>query len=137
MKNRGGNPIFKFLVIFICIILSVLSLMPFIIMIVNSTRSTYEIQQNAVSLIPSKYFLQNLKILTGKSFNPLRGFFNSILVSTCTTVLALYFSTLTAYAIVMYEWKFKKIFFSFIMAVMMIPSLVFFTIFLPFPSAHG
>ena len=92
--------------------------------IVNSTRSTYEIQQNAVSLIPSKYFLQNLKILTGKSFNPLRGFFNSILVSTCTTVLALYFSTLTAYAIVMYEWKFKKIFFSFIMAVMMIPSTI-------------
>ena len=92
--------------------------------IVNSTRSTYEIQQNAVSLIPSKYFLQNLKILTGKSFNPLRGFFNSILVSTCTTVLALYFSTLTAYAIVMYEWKFKKIFFSFIMAIMMIPSTI-------------
>ena len=75
MKNRGGNPIFKFLVIFICIILSVLSLMPFIIMIVNSTRSTYEIQQNAVSLIPSKYFLQNLKILTGKSFNPYKRIF--------------------------------------------------------------
>ena len=37
---------------------------------------------------------------------------------------SLYFSTMTAYALVMYEWKLRNAFFSFIMGVMMIPSTV-------------
>ena len=124
MKNRSGNPIFKILVLIVCIILAILSLMPFVIMIINSTRSTYEIQQHAVSFVPSKYLLNNFKILTGKSFNPLKGFMNSIILSTSITCVSLYFSTLTAYALVMYEWKLKRAFFSFIMAIMMIPSTI-------------
>ena len=52
------------------------------------------------------------------------GFMNSFLLSAGTTVVTLYFSTLTAYALVMYEWKAKKFFFSFIMAVMMIPATI-------------
>ena len=31
------------------VLLTILSLMPFIIMLINSTRSTYEIQQHAIS----------------------------------------------------------------------------------------
>ena len=117
--------IFKKTIIFIiCVLLAILSLFPFIIMIVNSTRSTYEIQQHAVSLIPSGYFMNNLKILTGKSFNPAVGFGNSAIVSVCSTVLATYFSTLTAYGLVVYDWKLKNAFFSFIMAVMMIPAQI-------------
>lgn len=124
MANRNGNQFFKILVLFICIILSILSLLPFIIMIINSTRSTYQIQQHAVSLVPSKYFLNNLRILTGKSFNPLKGFFNSLFLSTSVCVVTLYFSTLTAYGLVMYDWKLKNAFFSFIMAIMMIPATI-------------
>ena len=125
MSNKSKSmSIFKFLVLFICIILAILSLMPFIIMIVNSTRSTVQIQAHAVSFIPSTYLFKNLKILTGKSFHPLVGFLNSVLVSSGVSICALYFSTLTAYAIVMYEWKLKNAFFSFIMAVMMIPATI-------------
>ena len=93
-------------------------------MIVNSTRSTYQIQQHAVSLIPSKYLMSNFQVLTGKSFKPTVGFVNSLLISCGVTVCSLYFSTLTAYALVMYEWKLKKAFFSFIMAIMMIPATI-------------
>ena len=35
-----------------CIILAILSIMPFWIMIVNATRSTPQIQESAISLIP-------------------------------------------------------------------------------------
>ncbi|MCR5321611.1 MAG: carbohydrate ABC transporter permease [Lachnospiraceae bacterium] len=119
------SQIFKKTIIFIiCVLLAILSLFPFVIMIVNSTRSTYEIQQHAVSLIPSGYFMNNLKILTGKSFNPAVGFGNSAIVSVCSTALATYFSTLTAYGLVVYDWKLKNAFFSFIMAVMMIPAQI-------------
>lgn len=124
MANRNGNQIYKFFILLICIILSILSLLPFIIMIINSTRSTYQIQQHAVSLIPSTHLLENFKILTGKSFSPLRGFFNSLIIASGTTIVTLYFSTLTAYALVMYDWKLKNAFFSFIMGIMMIPATI-------------
>ena len=121
----GKSQTLKKTIIFIlCVFLAILSLMPFVIMIVNSTRSTTEIQQHAVSFIPSKYFSSNLKILLGKSFNPAVGFLNSLIVSVGATVLATYFSTMTAYALVVYEWKLKNAFFSFIMAIMMIPAQI-------------
>ena len=123
MANKNATvSIFKTLVLIVCIILGILSLWPFIIMIINSTRSTNQIQQHAVSLIPSKYFINNIKILNNGTFNAATGFINSLIVSVGVTVLTLYFSTLTAYGLVMYEWKLKKAFFSFIMAVMMIPA---------------
>lgn len=124
MKKTAGNIIFKVFVYFVCVFLTILSLFPFVQMVINATRSTYEIQQTAISLIPSKYLISNLKILTGKSFNPVRGFLNSIIISTGATSLSVYFSTLTAYALVVYTWKLRRPFFTFIMAVMMVPSQI-------------
>lgn len=107
------------------IFLAALSIFPFWIMIVNATRSTTEIQQMAISLIPSDYLWNNMKILMKTdTFNPIRGFANSLLISTGSTLCAVYFSTLTAYALVVYDWRLKRPFFSFIMAVMMIPAQV-------------
>ena len=108
----------------VCIFLTLLSLFPFTIMVVNSTRSTTQIQQHAVSLIPSTYLLKNMAILLGKSFNPFRGFLNSVIISTGATLCAVYFSTMTAYGLVVYNWRMKRPFFSFVMAIMMIPSQV-------------
>lgn len=114
----------KIVIHIVCILLAILSILPFWVMIVNSTRSTPEIQQHALSLIPSTHLITNFKILTGKSFHPLVGFMNSIIISTGSTLLNLYFSSLTAYALVAYEWKLRKAFFSFIIGVMMIPAQV-------------
>jgi len=124
MSNKSNVAIYKVLIMIVCVILSILSIMPFIIMFVNSTRSTYEIQQHAVSFVPSKYLLNNFRVLTSKSFNPAKGFLNSLIVSCGITGITLYFSTLTAYALVMYDWKLKNAFFSFIMAIMMIPATI-------------
>ena len=121
---RSGNRPFKVVAYVICIVLSVLSLMPFVIMMINSTRSTYEIQQHAISLIPSKYLLSNFKVYDGKTFDAWTGFVNSIVVSTSTTALVVYFSSLTAYALVAYRWKLRGAFFTMILCVMMIPSQV-------------
>lgn len=122
-KKRSSVP-FMVLVYVVCIFLTILSLFPFIIMIVNSTRSTTQIQQHAVSLIPSTYLIKNLAILLGKSFNPFKGFLNSVIISTGATLCAVYFSTMTAYGLVVYNWRMKRAFFSFVMAIMMIPSQV-------------
>jgi multiple sugar transport system permease protein len=93
-------------------------------MLMNATRGTFEIQQNSVSLLPSKFLFSNLDVLTGKSFNPWKGFLNSMIISTGATVCTVYFSSLTAYALMVYDWRLRQPFFTFILAVMMIPAQV-------------
>ncbi len=121
-KKKESSAVIKFVIYLLCIILTILSIMPFLIMVVNATRSTTQIQAHAIALLPSKYLLKNLAILTGKSFNPIRGFLNSFIISTGATACTIYFSTLTAFALVAYDWRLRQPFFTFIMAVMMIPS---------------
>lgn len=123
-KNHVSQNLYKTLIYIVCIFLTILSIFPFVIMIVNSTRSTPEIQQSAISLIPSTHLKQNYDILTGKSFEPMVGFMNSFIISTFATALNIYFSSLTAYALVAYSWKLRQPFFTFIMAIMMIPAQV-------------
>ncbi|MCL2426680.1 MAG: carbohydrate ABC transporter permease [Oscillospiraceae bacterium] len=117
--------IVKMFIYLLLIILAAMSIFPFFIMLVNATRSTPQIQQQAVSLIPSSFLLNNMRLLSDRgAFDALLGFRNSIIIAGGTTVLSLYFSSLTAYALTAYKWRLRQGFFTFIMAVMMIPGLV-------------
>ena len=121
-KGRIGSIIQKIVIYVLCTFLAILSILPFWMMFVNATRSTPQIQQTAVSFIPSTHLGDNIKILSSKNmFKPVVGFFNSLICSAGATILAVYFSSLTAYAQVVYEWKLRNAFFSFIMAIMMLP----------------
>ncbi len=111
----------KTIIYVVCISLSLLSILPFWIMFVNATRSTPEIQ-SGLSLLPSIHMMTNLDVLLSKSFDPLKGFFNSLIISGFSTLCAVYFSSLTAYGLVAYNWKLRQPFFTFIMCVMMIPA---------------
>lgn len=123
-ENKIGKYTFKTIVYITCIFLAILSIFPFWIMFVNATRSTVEIQQTSVSLIPSHYLFFNAHVISGKTFDPIKGFINSMIISTGATACAVYFSSLTAYALIVYDWRFRQPFFTFIMAVMMIPAQV-------------
>lgn len=122
-KSAAQRP-FKIVAYTVCVLLAIISLFPFVLMIINATRSTTQIQQHAISLIPGSNLMNNFKILTGKSFNPFRGFLNSLIISICSTGANVYFSTMTAYALVAYSWKLRKPFFTLIMCVLMIPAQV-------------
>lgn len=123
-SKRKNEMIFKIVAYIFCGLLTIICLLPFVIMIVNATRSTTQIQQHAISLVPSSYLLKNFAVLTGKSFNPMRGFINSLIISFFSTGCNIYFSTMTAFALVAYDWKLRKPFFTLIMAVLMIPAQV-------------
>ena len=125
IRRTPGQKLFRVFAYALCIFLAILSLFPFIIMLVNATRDTPSIQSNPISFVFGSNLKRNFEILTGKEmFNPLVGLKNSIIISVSATVLTVYFSTLTAYALVAYEWKLKGPFFAMIMAVMMIPATV-------------
>lgn len=111
----------KTVIYIVCILLALLSIFPFWIMFVNATRSTAEIQ-SGLSLLPSAHLATNWDVLTSKSFDPLKGFLNSIIISGLSTICAVYFSSLTAYGLMVYNWKMRQPFFTFIMCVMMIPA---------------
>ena len=124
MNNKRGSLLLKVIIYVVCVFLAILSIAPFYIMVINATRSTVQIQQHAISLLPSKYMMKNIAILLGKSFNPANGFVNSLIISTGATLCAVYFSNMTAYGLVVYNWRFRRPFFSFIMAIMMIPAQI-------------
>ena len=124
MKHKRESKAFKFFAYTLLIILTIMSILPFWIMFVNATRSTFEIQQHALSLIPSTFLKSNWAAVSGKSFNPFRGFMNSAIISTGCTFCTVYFSTLTAFAIVAYRWRGRDAFFTIVMAILMIPTQV-------------
>lgn len=114
----------KVFIVILLVFLSVLSLLPFWIMFVNGTRDTYSIQQG-ISLIPGSNLGENLKILSERSsFNISQGMINSAFISFSGTFLMVYFSSLTAYALVIYDFKLRHAAFTFIMVVLMIPAQV-------------
>lgn len=124
LKAKRQLMISRFVVYVILVFLSVLCLFSFWMLFVNASRSNGDLQ-GGFRLLPSSYFFINLKnAWTDASINIPRGMLNSFIVAAATSVLATYFSALTAYGIHAYDFKLKGVAFTFIMAVMVIPNQV-------------
>ncbi len=109
----------------ILIFLSFLCLFSFYMLIVNATRSHADLQ-GGFQLLPDTHFVTNLvNAWTDASIDIPRGMLNSFIVAASSAVLSTYFSALTAYGIHAYNFKLKKLAFTFIMAVMVIPNQVY------------
>ena len=108
----------------VLILLSFLCLFFFVILIINATRSHAQLQKG-FSFIPSGHFLDNLKsVANDGSFPMFRGIVNSLIISGSCAVLCTYFSSLTAYGLDAYDFKLKKAAFTFIMAILVMPTQV-------------
>lgn len=101
-------------------VLLLITIAPIWILMVNATRSTLEIQQG-IGFLPSSHMVENYQILIGKGLNLVRGFWNSLFLSGMITIVSVYFSLLTAYGIVVYDFPGKKAFYNFILILVMIP----------------
>lgn len=108
-------------ILYIClIILAAMCLLPFLLMIVNATRSGVEIT-HSFTLIPGSHLKENWDALFAY-VNLFRGFGNSILVAVPATILTAYFSAITAYAMAVYRFKGNKWLFKIVVIFMMIPA---------------
>ena len=117
---RINTYIMRFFIYLVLIILLAVTIIPIWLLIVNATRSTTEIQQG-LSILLSTHLIDNYKILLGKGLDLPRGFANSLFLAVTSTVVTVYFSMLTAYGIVAYEFNGKKLFSNFIVLLVMIP----------------
>jgi len=118
---KFNTNVMRVLIYAVLFILLVVTIVPIWLLLVNATRSTTEIQQG-ISILPSTHLVENYRILLSKGLNMPRGFANSLFVAVASTVITVYFSMLTAYAIVVYEFKGKQLFSNFIVLLVMIPT---------------
>ncbi len=101
-----------------------LCLIFFYVLLINATHSHFEIQRG-FSFLPGKSLKMNLdNVLADANIPVLSGIKNSLIVSSLTAILAIYFSALTAFGIHAYDFKFKKIAFAFILLIMTMPTQV-------------
>lgn len=107
----------------VLLFLAFLCLVWFYVLFVNATRSNNQLK-TGFALLPGRYLVRNMRNLFHGSTPVVRGMLNSLLIAGLSAALSVYFSTMTAYAIHGYEFRGKKAVFSFILAIMMIPTQV-------------
>ena len=107
----------------VLILLTILCLFWFYILFINSSR-THQQLSSGFTMIPGKALITNFNNVMHGTQPIARGMLNSFIIASCASVLSVYFSTMTAYAIHVYDFKAKKVIFTFILAVMMIPTQV-------------
>ena len=121
LRNYKFNTnLLRILVYIFLIAMLIITIVPIWILIVNATRSTSEIQQG-LAILPSLHIIENYNILLSKGLDLVQGFKNSLFISLSSTVLTVYFAFLAAYGIVVYNFKGKRLFFGFIIVLVLIP----------------
>lgn len=124
MQNKSNFLVSKVFRYIVLIFLSILCLFSFYILLINSTRSHADLQKG-FSALPGEFFWENLKkVANDGTFPMFRGILNSVWVSSAVAVICTYFSALTAYGIYRYDFKLKKLAFTFIMAILVMPTQV-------------
>jgi len=124
--NSGGLSVHarRIVAYVVLILVTIMCIFWFYVLFVNATRSNAELNRG-FTLIPSKYAGKNIYSLFHNSNLPIvRGLLNSLFISLCVAGLSTYFSTMTAFGIYAYDFKLKKVMFTFILAIMMIPTQV-------------
>jgi ABC-type glycerol-3-phosphate transport system permease component len=120
MDYKTRTRILRTAVYIFLVLLLIVTIVPIWLLIVNATRSTAQIQEG-IGFFPSTHLAENYSILLGRGLDLWQGFSNSFFLSICMTVVTVYFALLTAYGLAIYDFKWKKQVYSFILVLVMIP----------------
>lgn len=121
--SGSGLKIQRIICYIVLTLLSVLCLIWFCLLLINATRSDGDLARG-FRAYPGDYLFHNLDSLFHSTIPVVRGMLNSLLIASSVALLTAYFSTMTAYAIHAYDFRGKKVIFTFILAIMMIPTQV-------------
>ena len=103
------------------IVMTLIMFFPLYIVFVMGTYYSEDIFKD-LPILPSDYFLTNLKLVISKGY--FSAYFNSITVSVVSVILSVLVSTMIGFALAKYNFKGKKFIFAFVMAIMMIPGQI-------------
>ncbi|MDP4092117.1 MAG: carbohydrate ABC transporter permease [Bacillota bacterium] len=116
-KNFSSSRIFLYVGL---IVLALICFIPFYMMLINATHSSYDIGAK-INLLPSDQLIANYKVIMKNTPRYWYGFQNSVIISVFGTLLSAYFGSLAAYGFAKYKFRGKNILFWAVMATMMIP----------------
>lgn len=128
----------------VCLLLTIICLVPIYIILINSTRASADISREGISLLPGTNLSKNFQNMTDPTyangvyyrvFNLFTGYRNSLFIAVSTTILTVFFSAMTAYGLTVYDFKGKKFATTFILMIMMVPTQVVSTGFLEFMAS--
>ncbi len=103
-------------------VLLLLSVVPFFLVMVNATHSSFDIVTR-LNLLPGQAAVENYHVMQSH-VSIWRGFANSILIAVPYTVLTGYFGALAAYGFAKYPFRGNGFLFGVVLATMMIPAQV-------------
>lgn len=122
--NKKPTPIREIVAHIVLIILSFLCLFFFYILIINASRTHVELMKGFAAF-PGGNLMINLKnVLNDATIPIVNGIVNSLIVSTSVAAIVTYFSALTAYGLYAYRFRLNKAAFTFIMAILVMPTQV-------------
>lgn len=113
----------KFLIYFVVIVISILTLLPFIWMVAASFMPTGEASTFPPRLIPSRFDFSHYKNLFER-LNLLTYFKNSLIISVGVTAFSLILNSMGGYAFAKFKFASKKTLFQFLLSSMIIPGQV-------------
>lgn len=119
-SNNMSTKLGKFSIYVFLIFLAILCMVPFYMMLINSTRDGLDIMKG-FTLLPGEFLKENWDAMSS-SFDVFTGLKNSLFISITTTLLSGYFSALTAYGFTVYNFKGKNIIFTVLLVFTMVPS---------------
>lgn len=126
-KNRKFNKdkitqyIGKGIIYFILGFWAILTIYPFIWVVLNSFKPSSDIIRNSLSLPINNFTFTNYKNAYNSPYNIFRAYSNSLIVSISVVVVVLFIAGFASFAMARYNFKGKKIVFGTIIATMMFP----------------
>lgn len=102
------------------LIASLLILYPFVFMLSGAFKTDIEFNRNILGLIPKEITLEHFDTLF-KKIPFAKQLLNSFVVAGASAILGVLVNSMVAYGFVRFEFKGKKVLFSFILATMLVP----------------
>ncbi|SER28511.1 L-arabinose ABC transporter membrane protein [Gracilibacillus ureilyticus] len=104
-------------------IISLIALFPILLLLLSSFRPSSELMRSGISLTFdwADLNLDNYLYIFSQADGYWTWYANSLLISALTIILSLFFSSMVGYALAVYDFKGRNLFFGFVVFILMVP----------------
>lgn len=123
MMNKQRSSVLKWVANIGMVIVCFMSLFPLLILILSSFRPSSELMTSGISLSIdwSKLNIDNYMYIFTQADAYWQWYINSLFLLVITIILSLFFSSMVGYALAVYNFKGKNLFFVFVVFILMVP----------------
>ncbi|MCL4489613.1 MAG: carbohydrate ABC transporter permease [Chloroflexi bacterium] len=124
MTRKQRDLLHKVLSVLVTVLLAALGLFPLYWILLTSFKTPGTEFRLPITYWPTDFSLEAYKTILGPDFQVQRAILNSLIVSSCTTIGALFLASLAAYTIARLRFKYKWGSLLFIQAASMLPPII-------------